>query len=272
MIMFKKKISNNYLIFFCGLSTFAAAICIHQKNSRPVINVTKQSSATNINSNFLRFFSLGNKRLISSIFWIQTLLESDEEKYKFKDKNSWMFLRFKTISELDPKFYENYLYGGLFLSIIKDDLSGAADIYESGLKVYPNDYQLNYNAGFNYYFEMGDFEKGLAKLENVQNHHDAAPALRFIINKLKFESGKDYEAALDFIYYSVTQTKDPILLKKLLSDLYALKAERDLSCLNEDRDNCDKIDAEGNPYTKSSLSWKAAKEFRPYRIHLKNKK
>lgn len=198
-------------------------------------------------------------------------MESDTDHYKLKDKNNWMYLRFNTIHELDPQFYENYLYGGLFLSIIKDDIEAGADIYEKGLKRYPDDYQLNYNAGFNYYFEMGDFEKGLEKLEKIQNNPAAPKGLIFIINKLRFEAGRDYDAALAFIQFSLQNTKDPVLVNKLSADLYALKAQRDLECLNEGKTDCDMRDAEGHYYRKEGDTWKSQRPFNPYKIHLKKK-
>lgn len=126
----------------------------------PIIVLNKQNTALNVNKNLLLFFNIGNKRLISDLLWVQTLLESDEEHYGKNDLNSWMYLRFLSISLLDPLFFENYMYGGLYLSIVKDDVLGAAEIFEKGLIYYPDNYNLNYYAGFNYYFELGDLKKG----------------------------------------------------------------------------------------------------------------
>lgn len=270
--MLEHKKGNNFLILLSAIACFGIATFFHQKSKKPPIVVDKQSSAVNVNWTFLKILSAGNKRLISDVLWIQTLLESDLEHYRKKDLNSWMYLRFRTIAELEPQFYENYLYGGMFLSIIKDDLEGAADIYERGIKMYPNDYRLHYNAGFNYYFEMGRFEEGLNLLEKIVDHPDASQGLPLIINKIRFETGAGYEVALDFIKKQLELTKDPVLEKKLAGDYYALKAQRDLECLNEGRTNCDYLDAEGNSYRKIGSSWEAKKKFIPYRIHLKQKK
>lgn len=267
--MVKKNIGNNYFILIAALVFYLVAMIIHNKSPKPSFEVSKQASAINISQNFLKFVALGNKRLLADLLWIQTLLESDVVKYRGGDLNSWMYLRFRSIAELDPKFYENYLYGGMLLSIVKDDLEGAADIYERGLKVYPGDYQLNYNAGFNYYFEMGNFEKGLFHLEQVIDHPKSPAALKFIINKLRFEETGDYDSALAFIQYNLATNKDAVLETKLRADLYALKAERDLNCLNSGNENCERFDSEGEPYLKSGGTWIAQQNFVPYRIHKK---
>lgn len=267
--MFKKKYGNNYFILIAAILFYSIALFLHNNTSKPAITVDKQDSAINLRQDFLKFIALGNKRLISDLLWIQTLLESDLVKYEKRDLNSWMYLRFRSISELDPKFYENYLYGGMLLSIVKDDLEGAADIYERGLKLYPNDYKLNYNAGFNYYFEMGDFEKGLHHLNKVQDHPNSPASLKFIINKLRFEESQDFESAMNFLKFNLANNKDPVLKRKLRADLYALKAERDLNCLNNNGENCDREDSEGDRYLYRNGQWLSKQKFSPYRIHKK---
>lgn len=265
--MVQKKISNNYLIFSLAVVSWISALAIHQAFVRPTIETSKQLSATNINQNFLKFMALGNKRLISDILWIQTLMESDLERYGRKDLGSWMYLRFLSISSLDPFFYENYLYGGIYLSIVKDDLQGAADIYEKGLNYYPADYRLNYNAGFNYYFEMEDFPKGLTLLKKIQHHPKAPAGLKFVISKLLFETTNNYETTMEFLNYNFTTSQDPVIRNKMAKDMYALKADKDLMCLNAGRTDCSRLDADGERYIYRNGKWGAYKTYIPYKIH-----
>lgn len=217
----------------------------------------------------MKLGSLGNKRLISSILWTQTLLEADIDHYKGKAYDNWLYLRFRTISELDPKFYENYIWGGMYLAIIKDDVLGGIDVLERGLKYYPDDFKLNYNAGFNYYFELGDFKKGLEKLEKIVNHKDSYPGLPFIVNKLRFETSGNYDATLSFLYQRYSMTNDPVLKEKLYSDMYAIKAQRDLECLNENKNDCVRTDLDKKFYVKKNGKWQTLKKFTPYKIYLK---
>jgi tetratricopeptide (TPR) repeat protein len=264
--------AKDFILILVAVVLFTFAGIIHKKNPMPIIVSNKQNTALNVNKNLLLFFNLGNKRLISDLLWVQTLLESDEEHYGKNDLNSWMYLRFLSISLLDPLFFENYMYGGLYLSIVKDDVLGAAEIFEKGLIYYPDNYNLNYYAGFNYYFELGDFKKGLSYLEKIDGHPSAPPFMKLIIGKLKFETSQDSEVALMYLRNEYNLTREPSLKHKLKSDIYALQAQVDLSCLNTTNKNCSKLDTEGKPYINKSGIWKAQREFTPYRIHTPNRK
>ena len=145
-------IKNNSLLIILIIIFFAIAGVLNRNIVKPTFVVSKQQSALNINQDFINIFDLGQKRLLSDILWITTLLESDLSHYKGKDLNSWLYLRFLTISTLDPLFLQNYQFGGQYLSIVKDDLVGAKTIFEKGLKAYPNDYNLIFNIAFLYAF------------------------------------------------------------------------------------------------------------------------
>jgi hypothetical protein len=255
---------------FFGLFFILIAGVLNFKLQKPILTLSKQDTALNFDNNLLVFFSAGNKRLITDLIWVQTLIESDNEHYKSRDLNNWLYLRFNTISHLDPRFYENYLYGGQFLAIIKDDLEGANLIYEKGLKYYPNDYLLNYHAGFLNYFEKGDFKQGLKYLEKIGDHPKAPIYIKSIINKIKASLGTDLKEVFQLVLYNYQTTKDTTLKKRLHSDLYALKAEIDLFCLNNNSKNCSKLDFNNVPYQFSEGAYKSFYRFEPYRIKKRN--
>lgn len=257
---------NKILTIGAALIFFSSALLIHTNLKRPDIKVNKQDSSYTLNSTFLKLISLGNKRVFSNVLWIQTLMESDQERYKGKDFADWMYLRFLTISILDPKFYENYLYGGMYLSVVKDDLSGAAEIFERGMKQYPTDYYLLYYAGFNYYFEMGDYKKGYEVLKKLENHQKTPHVLKQVINKLQFEVTGDYEIAINLLKENLKTTNDEVFKRKIETDLYAVTAQRDLECLNQNQQGCSMYDLNGKPYVKRDGRWISQTEFVPYKI------
>lgn len=263
---------KNILLVIIATSFFIMAGLINRDNDKPIINISKQDSALNVNSNLITYFNFGNKRLLSDLLWIQTLLESDEEHYRKKDLNSWMFLRFYNISLLDPLFYENYLYGGMYLSIVKDDPTGASQIYEKGLQFFENDYKLNYNAGYNYVFELFENEKGIKLLDKIKFHPQATSFLPTIVEKLRYEISGDAEVAIIFLNEALKQTSDDSLKKKIKSEIYALKAETDLNCLNSDLKNCSTVDAEGRKYIFSQQGkWKSQKPYKRFQLNRKNR-
>ncbi len=264
----KHFFQHNAILAF-ALVFFVAAGILNQKTPRPVPILSKQDTAININKNFLVFLSAGNKRLLTDLLWVQTLLESDLEHYTGRDLNSWMYIRFNTISELDPKFYQNYLWGGQYLSIVKDDLLGAADLMEKGVKYFPEDYRLNYNLGFTYYFELNDYQKGLPYLDRIKTHPKAPSFIPSLVVKLKVETGFNIDAALALIFEMMTMSKDESLVTKLTRDFHALKSERDILCLNAKKNNCETKDAYGVPYLNIGGKFHSRTPFIRYRLKKK---
>jgi tetratricopeptide (TPR) repeat protein len=249
-----------------GIILWLSACWLNLMQPAPRIELSKQDTALNLNKTFIKFLSAGHRRLFTDLIWVQTLIETDTEHYQKKDLNNWLFLRFDTIADLDPKFYQNYLYGGQFLNIIKDDLEGAKIIYQKGLTQYPDDYNLNFNAGFLYYFEAGDYANGLKYLSQIQDHPRAPFFLKSIIHKLKFEIDGSLEAIYKLVYLNYESTQDPVIKERLRKDLYAIKAELDLNCLNLGKTGCQRTDFDGTPYIYRDGQFSTQKPFSLFRI------
>lgn len=257
------------------LWTLLIVLFVFQYNKKttiklPPIKVTMQEASFNIDNRLLKLTSMGQKRLISSLFWVHTLMESDYDHYKGKDLNSWMYLRFNTITELEPMFYEAYLFGGQYLSVVKDDPLGAQVIYEKGLKSYPNDSRISFHNGFNYLFEFGDVDKAIYNYEialldkHFSKFYGNLPTL---LTKLK-ASEESLEIAFLFLLDIFKKEPDESPLKPHQeTTLYSLKAEIDLNCLNTKKENCSKIDFRGNPYLFKSGTYTARDEWKPARVN-----
>lgn len=256
------------IIFSCIF--YIGVIFFNQNLIKPEILINKQESAINFNKDFLKFISIGNKRFFSDLIWVQTLLESDESHYKKNDLNSWMFVRFYSISELDPFFYQNYLWGGIYLSIVKDDRLGAAKIFEKGLKHYPDDYGLNYNAAFNYYAQLENYKRAYELLSKIQYYPQAPYFLRTLVAKIQFQTSFDYDETINLLKRYLDETKDELLIDKIKKNIYAVKAERDIKCLNEKSAKCDSKDAYGNSYLYKNGKYDSVEKYLPYRINLNN--
>ncbi|MBL6988919.1 MAG: hypothetical protein ISR65_04040 [Bacteriovoracaceae bacterium] len=236
------------------------------------LDISMQELAANYDAKFLKLLSMGNRRLISSILWIQTLIESDIEHYKKRDLNSWLFLRFDSITSIDPNFYEAYLFGGQYLSVVKDDDFGAEKILLKGLEVFPKSFRLNYYMGFHYYFELYDFDKAYIYYHRILNHSKASrlPWLTSTVARLTASKG-DLNASYDLIRIAYdSAAPDSVIKKKLGQHLYAIKAELDLRCLNdpEGAGSCPYVDFYGNAYIKNEVDgsqYKAQREWKNFR-------
>lgn len=260
--------NKTYISFvFVNISLLLLAGLIHTKTNFPTIKVSKQNSALNFNNDLIRIFSAGQKRLITDLLWITTLLESDHEHYKQRDLNSWMFLRFKSITLLDPLFLSAYRYGGKYLSIIKDDLLGAKEIFDDGLSVFPEDYNLIYDAAFLYSFELNDFKTGASLYRKLALNPQAPEFIVSLVSKLELEVHNDLELAFKVVNEMREATeKETSLYRKLTKDLYAIKAEIDLKCLNEEKSNCSRKDFLGYPYLFKDKKYYSKFPFKKYRF------
>lgn len=262
------KYPTDFLFCIIILLCLSGSHFISSMYEKPAMNINKQQSSFNINDKFWSFFHLGQKRLVSSLYWIATILESDHEHYKGNDLNSWMFLRFNTISNLEPMFYENYAFGGPYLSIVKDDLEGASVIYNKGLEKYPDDFAILRDAGFHFYFEVGDYERAYEIYKKLVLHKKSNPLIVSALARLETSKGNLEEAfhILKDKYDSIQNSKS-ILLPVLRENLYALKAEIDLNCLNNKGQSCALTDLNGNEYIKNKENKFEAKEkWTPMRI------
>ncbi len=255
--------------FFFIIVLFSIAAIINSHNPKPTIELSKQETVINFNSKILTLFNVGQQRLIVSILWIKTLIESDEEQFKKSETQnaSWMYLRFDTITTLDPKFLQAYQYGGQYLSIIKDDDDGALNIFLKGIDHYPLDYFLNYNLAYHYYFELNQVDNALIYFEKIKNYPEAPTFISSLVARLKAEKG-DIQTALQLILENYNKTpKGSELSKHLEASLYSINTEVDLNCLNNQKVNCKTRDLYGELYLKSKKGdYVAPREYKPFRI------
>lgn len=259
-----KSLSSYFYVLVIILS-LSGAFLISKNSEKPPIFVSSQQSTINIDENFWLYFNLGQKRLISSLYWIATILEADVDHYKDRDLNSWMFIRFNTISLLEPNFYKNYNFGGPYLSIIKDDLTGADIIYNKGLKKFPKDYSLLLNSGFHYYFEKKDLTKAYPILTKLKDHHKTPQYIISSLARIESERGNLNDSFLILKEYQDRFEEHSIIWQKINEQLYSIKAELDLNCLNNKLKDCSKIDLDGTAYLLQDNKYKASKQWVPYR-------
>ena len=268
MIIYSKRKILFLAIFLSFM--FVAINWINKNNPKPPLVITKQATSINLNENLYRLINFGNNRFFSGILWIITLLESDLEQYKKRDLNSWLFLRFNSVISLDPYFYEAYLTGGKYLSIVKDDTIGASYILERGIRIFKNDFYLKLNAAFNYYFENGNLKKALKLYDEIKFHPLAKqyfPILPSLVAKFRREKGDDLKDIYQLLILAHSRESNPIIKKKFESSLYSLKAEIDLDCLNTSKLNCSRSDYDASPYFKNSNGiYKAQRKWKIFKL------
>lgn len=184
-------------------------------------------------------------------------MESDTDHYKKKDLNSWLYLRFSTIAALDPKFYENYYYGGQYLMIVKDDLVGAQELLTRGLVHYPSDVQLNWHLGFLYGIELKQPQKALPFFDTIKYDPKRPKFFDSLYTKFAANiSGNEEAYAFALEVWRKLPEGDNVK-QRLEKQIYTLKALIDLECLNQGKSGCSTQDFFGNNYKKEEGHWSA---------------
>ncbi len=253
------------------LSILASINQYSYSHPKPVFFIDMQKNGYNFNTKSLKYFSLGQQRMLVALLWVQTLVNLDLKHYKKKDLNSWPYLRFDLMAILDNKFYENYLFGAQYLSVVKDDLLGAEDLYIRGLKVYPDDYHLNFAAGYHFYFELNKIKESIYFFKAALKSPKAPTYLPSLIARLETQRNNP-QIAFDFLLtiYKKTPKASPVY-KYYHQRLYDLKAFMDLKCLNNRNKNCSPKDFSGNYYVLKGKSFVSIKKRLPIRV-FKSKK
>jgi len=264
--------SSKFLHQLLFVSVFGTAVFIGQsiRIEKPKISMERQ--ALNFNYSFIRYTSVGLNQAIADIVWIQTLLQADLEHYRGGDLNSWLYLRFSSIAHLAPRFYENYLNGGEYLMIIKDDVLGAEDLFRRGLEQFPNDLTLNWRMGYLQAIEKSEPAKAYEYFARIRHNPKRAAIFDSIFAKIATAYlGPEESYALIYETWNSmpgeSKAKD-----RLQIQLYALKAKRDLECLNgKANKDCSRTDFEGQPYIYSEGQWRASKPLAATELRLKKR-
>ncbi len=251
-------------------------VLLYKPSTAPIIKSKQEGLiALKLDKELVNVLAVGQQRLLSSFFWIESMLNADHEHHNDEKDMSALYYKYKTIVDLDPYFYELYYNGGIYLSIIKDDEEGATRIYERGLSIYPEDYYLLMNTGFHYYFELGDSENSQIYFQKVLDlHSKTAPTyITVLLAKMKAQNEGGLEAARLIIYETWKNSpEDSPQRKKLFHRLYAIQAEMDLECLNNSGAKCNPKDIEGNPYILKDGSYVAQKPWKKFRLKKRKNK
>ncbi|MCY4512267.1 MAG: hypothetical protein OXB86_01100 [Bdellovibrionales bacterium] len=148
----------------------------------------------------IKHFSFGFSDLYADFLWIRLIQNVDfcnaqqgipeyAGKSLYQCKKGWSYKMTDTLTELAPRFLAPYLISGSIMSVIMRDREGAQKIYDKGMKRFPDNWKLFFNAGYHYLLEMKDREKG-AELFLKAAQNGGPPWLYDLSIKQYEESGK----------------------------------------------------------------------------------
>ena len=111
----------------------------------------------------LEHFHFGFHYALADLFWMRSLqdfdfCESTGQQSKCR-QSGWLFQMLDVITDLDPKFRVAYSAGGLALTVIISDVTGASRIFDKGVQAFPKNWPLLYRAAYHALYEERNFVK-----------------------------------------------------------------------------------------------------------------
>ena len=138
---------------------------------------------------YLKIISGSFQSFCADIFYIrgiQAITEEIEDRSIWLD---WVQRNFDIATSLDPKLTQGYFFGGLVVARDKEGVKKGIQFLEKGLKLNPEEWQIPYWIGFNYY-RLGDHLKAIEYYERASHLPGAPRFLKSIQPMHYYKAGK----------------------------------------------------------------------------------
>lgn len=173
----------------------------------------------------LKYLSAGLKVQLADTFWLRAVQDFDfcEQKINATEciGQSWLYQVIDLSVELDSQFRDAFFYGGLALTVLISDYKGASNIFDKGVAINPDDWELNYAAGYHAMVEEKNYEKAARRYLAAANH-GAPNWVRVLAGRMAVEGGNK-EFAEKVLQQMIDLSEDEKLVNRLKSKLADLK-------------------------------------------------
>lgn len=172
--------------------------------------------------------SAGLKVQAADSFWLRGLQDFD-----FCDQpvnkmecvgQSWLFHILDLTTDLDPKFFSAFFYGGLSLTVVVNDFAGATQIFDKGVAEFPTNWILLYAAAYHAATEEKDKVKA-SKLYFAAAKYGAPIWVNAMAGRLAGEGGDEKYAEL-ILQQMIDSAMEPKLIERLQQKLQKIKSEK----------------------------------------------
>lgn len=156
---------------------------------------------------YLRIISGSFKNFCADIFYIRGVLAIAE---KIEDRNvwiDWVQKNFETATSLDPKLTQGYFFAGVVIGRDEESIKKGIKLLERGIKRNPDEWQIPYWIGFNYY-QLGDYLKAIEYYEKASNFTAAPKFLKSIQPMSYYKAGRP-DLGLMYLEGLLHSIKDP---------------------------------------------------------------
>lgn len=191
-------------------------------NSSPTLSSPKNLIAP---PPMIERFSFGYQEVIGDLLWIRAVQDFDYcDRSVAKNvcqNNSWLFKMLDTVTNLSPHFRIPYAAGGLALTVLVTDIDGATEIFDKGVKTFPNDWPIHYRAAYHYMYEVKDNKRAAELL--IQAGKNGAPPWVFTLAGRLYSDSGNLELAEAVLKEMIDTKQDPALIKRLQDKIQSIK-------------------------------------------------
>jgi hypothetical protein len=180
--------------------------------------------------------SLGYDPLLADIYWTRAVQYYGERVGIHGAQFDLLWPLLDITTTLDPKFVTGYRFGAIFLSEFPPVGAGrtdlAVELVKRGIAANPEEWHLNSDLGFLYYWRLKDYQNSAAAYLEGSKNPKAPPWLKMMAARVAQKGGSTETSRMIWseLYES---TKDPNVRKTALENLRGLKAQDDEEHLDE---------------------------------------
>lgn len=159
-------------------------------------------------------------QLLKGIFFVGEKIE--QQKIISDDEWDYFTRLIKTVTQLDPYFYDTYHFATGTLTWGAGRFQDAIDILDYGRQYHPDDFRFPFHIGFAYFYFLEDAKKGSQYLEVASRMPDAPPFIASLAARLAYYKG-NYQFSIDLLQRMLSAERSLEIREYYLKRLSALK-------------------------------------------------
>lgn len=156
---------------------------------------------------YLKIISGSFRTFCADIFYIRGVLAITEEIENRSTWIDWVQRNFEVATSLDPKLTQGYFFAGVVVARDEQGIKKGIKFLERGIKRNPDEWQIPYWIGFNYY-QLGDYLKAIEYYKKASNL-PAAPKFLKSIQPMSYYKAERPDLGLMYLEGLLHSIKDP---------------------------------------------------------------
>lgn len=239
----KRQVVFFFLIAFLG-SAHVLLLSKATSNQRQLL--TPDGRTAILPGQLMKISSLEFDGLVADFLFLkamafigETLDRQDSPRVQFKEY-LWLLRLLKTITDLDPFFYDPYYFGNAHLVwneysqgkyhpadegfYYTQDflLNESIALVDKGIRNRDWDWYLHFLNGFNYFYFLGDNAKASEHLMAAALKTNSSPVLATLAARLAYQDDRT-ENAIEFLNQMIDATEDQVIRETFFLRMEALK-------------------------------------------------